>query len=199
MSGQAIVFCPPPMPICRPQPAPWSYTPNWSGCQPSPYPQPSSCGCGCPPAAPLFGPIMGVTDGSNAGPGQVGEFLGGQVGFSYAAYPSITNQTVSLTVIPPGDWDLWAWIWLSTATSGAFFGLDPAPTGISNNMAGLNTFAGAGALDNLSEQILLLGAQARGSFSVPTLLPFVVIIDQSGATGLPAGTGELAFNARRRR
>lgn len=56
------------------------------------------------PTPPFNGPIIGVTDGSNAAPGQVGEYLVSQQTFGIGASGGIT-AVVSLS-LTPGDWDV---------------------------------------------------------------------------------------------
>jgi hypothetical protein len=50
------------------------------------------------------GPQKGVTDGSNAAPGEVGEFLQAVIS-TYVQLPTGTNTLVGSLVLPPGDWD----------------------------------------------------------------------------------------------
>ena len=75
--------------ILRPNTMPQSGGWMWNGCAWVPSGQCGQCGCGwdqcqcgcggwqcqpCPPAG-IRGPIIGVTDGSDAAPGEVGEWL----------------------------------------------------------------------------------------------------------------------------
>jgi hypothetical protein len=54
-------------------------------------------------------PLIGVTNGSNAQPGQVGEFLI----FTNPSIPIPASQVLGATyptlTLTPGDWDVWAW------------------------------------------------------------------------------------------
>lgn len=179
--------------VVRLPPAQWQWNAPYPGnCQPCPpYP--------CPPPAcpPLFGPIVGVTDGSDAPAGMVGEFISGSSGnLNYAAYPTVTNVVASTLVVPPGDWHMWAIAQVSTQTDGVTFFLDPLPVGVSNYMTGSVDVAGGNAV---AGNYTVIGVHARGSFSVPTLLAFRFIVDQSGQSGLPAGYGYVSANARRMR
>lgn len=57
------------------------------------------------PAGPQA-PIMGVTDGSNAGPGEVGEYIAASgSGIDMIASGAMNIAQIALT---PGDWDVWA-------------------------------------------------------------------------------------------
>src|SRR5262249_25324618 len=131
-------------------------------------------------------PTLGVTNGSPAPPGQVGEFIS-----TTQAVPvttALTHQFLQGAILQPGDWDVWAWASApATATSMAFL-LSPTPTGLSNNMTGeLNnptTIAGATAI----------GITARALISVPTLLVF------DFAAQFPvAANATFSLEARRRR
>jgi hypothetical protein len=63
--------------------------------------------------------IMGVTNGSNAGPGEVGEFLtvsqSGSASIAAATWVGLTSL-----VVPPGDWDLVCRATVSASTVGDF-------------------------------------------------------------------------------
>lgn len=145
----------------------------------------------------LFGPIHGVTDGSDATPGDVGEFIQVTQNVPYAGYPTITNTTVSLIVLQPGDWDLNCTLGPSTVVGGAQFYLSPNPTGSANLM-----FGWMGAITTgtpVEEGVVVIGQPGRLLCSVPTLLPFFVSVDQSEASGLTAGTAKLTITCRRAR
>lgn len=217
-AGAAPMAAPAPMsaPMSSPQGsgwvwngAAWCWDPNWGcpsppnwGCPPAcpPSPCPPQWGCQpCPPlpVPPLTGPIVGVTDGSDAAPGQVGEFIKASSGFSYSASPVVTTSSLSVIIVQPGDWDLWAFIsGMTTNFGGAAFYLNPVPTGMSNNLGTVN---GIGSSSLVEQNATVVSAMARGLFSVPTLLAFTVTIDQSNTTGILAGSGQLSVEGRRRR
>lgn len=174
--------CPPTPPPCPP---PW-----WWSVAPCPPPV-------APPSLPppLTGPIIGVTDGSNAAAGQVGEFISAESSFPYTAYPNITNANLSVIIIQPGDWDLWASLQVSTAIGGALFYLSPIPTGILSTMASASVLSGM----SISEVVSVTSSVARGNFTVPTLMAFYVSVDQATSSTLTAGTATLIVSGRRRR
>lgn len=62
---------------------------------------------------------QGVTDGSNASPGQLGEFLSAavQVGNAIPATTNVIMDVVTLSV-PPGDWDLFGQVCTNIASGG---------------------------------------------------------------------------------
>lgn len=142
-------------------------------------------------------PIVGVTDGSDAQPGMVGEFIYATADVPYAAYPTQTvNPAVAPLVIPPGDWDVWGRLVMTGGFGvGAFFITTP-PAGMSNNMGGWT-----GVYDNGTTvtSAWVIGMTARASFSTPTLPVFTVIVDQSSDASLGAGTAQLWLEGRRRR
>ena len=141
-----------------------------------------------------IGPIVGVVDGSDAAPGEVGEFLVGLGEFHYLA--GTTNSgSIAVINMPPGDWDLTVSAQFSTLIGSGLFEISPAMTGMSNQMIGLNGNFGAMA----PITVVIIGQCARGSFAIPTLLTFLVQVDQAITSGLPAGDMSLRLEARRRR
>lgn len=73
-----------------------------------------------------LGNIKGVTDGSIAPPGAVGEIVGfsGSASYSANAVASVTLTTMG--TLPAGDWDIQAWVTFSTGIDA--FQLDNVPT-----------------------------------------------------------------------
>lgn len=129
-------------------------------------------------------PLAGVTDGSDAQPGMVGEFLHFSAGFSYPA--AVTTQMVSAGVLPPGDWDVWAWAGASVPTTGMNFHLSPVPPGFSGDLT-----SGFG-LGGIAEATAIVAPAVRALISVPTLLAFSLQVDPTAA-----GTVGLEVSARR--
>ena len=148
-----------------------------------------------PPPSQGSGPILGVTDGSNAQPGQVGEFVTGTASLAYAANPAITQNVNSLIVLQPGDWDVRAFGQTSSAFGVAQFYLSPVPAGLSNEMNAV-VFEST-AVGGVLSWDTLVSATARASVKVPTLLAFAMAVNQSIASGLPAGTFTMWVEARR--
>lgn len=131
-------------------------------------------------------PLIGVTDGSNAQPGQVGEFIE----FEQATPIIVGSNTFNLSmgVLPAGDWDATAfWSPFATLDSASFL-LNPTLPSASNFMAGQLT-AGGGI-----EALTLIGQPARISMSVPTLIVF-----QLQCNSTTTGNGIFEFSARRAR
>src|SRR5262249_31128420 len=122
------------------------------------------------------GPIQGVTDGSEAKPGEVGEYLQTTTTITYPAATS-SVQNISAAIIPPGDWDLYSMVETIGSVNSIDYTLLPQPVGVSTSMGGGMTLAGA------TTNFWLPGFAARGLFAVPTLLPFVVRINYFGTPG----------------
>lgn len=145
-------------------------------------------------------PIQGVTDGSNAAAGMVGEHIQGSAVVNFEAYPAVTNTVVSVLVVPPGDWDLRIASQFSVFIGGTFIYLDPVPAGMSSALeGGMQLFSTVQQASNTELTTVVIGEYARGSFTVPTLLPVRVKIDQSTDQILTAGTCTISIQGRRAR
>jgi hypothetical protein len=140
-------------------------------------------------------PLQGVTDGSDAKPGYIGEFITANATMSFAAGVS-TTTTLSVVVMSPGDWDISTFCGVTTPFGLVYYVLSPIPAGMSNDMA---TQVGETSAVGVESLAYISGQPARGSFSVPTLLPFSVRVDQSNPAGLLAGQLQFHLQARRRR
>lgn len=132
-------------------------------------------------------PLVGVTDGSPAQPGMVGEF----VMFSTTITWVLGAQTWSAGILQPGDWDVW--LYGRVAQGSVFYTscelkLDPVPAGFSDVPAALDDVGGASNSMLTSYAVQLLTA-------VPTLLPVLMTIGASAA----GGQMYVAVAARRRR
>jgi hypothetical protein len=75
-------------------------------------------------------PLQGVTDGSNAPAGQIGEVISSNVTTGVPLTSNVTANVTSVT-LTPGDWDISGEVWFSVGTG--------APT---NMQASLNTVSG---------------------------------------------------------
>jgi hypothetical protein len=140
--------------------------------------------------------LQGVTDGSVAKAGQVGEVIRGSSSQTYLGNPTATQWVPqSPLVVPPGDWNLWAYMSFSTGIGGCEFLLSPQPAGVSNPMTGQSFVTGTTVLQSVN----IIGQMAVGSFSVPTLLTFGGNINNSTDAGIVGGTGILTVEGRRMR
>lgn len=163
-------------------------------------PPPNFCVVPCPPRA-ISGPIIGVTDGSNAAPGQVGEFLEFSVNVPFPAYPANITTSVSVAVIQPGDWDFQAACGPQGGNLRAIdFLLEPKPLGMNDAMRGtlFITVASSGMFCGLNDSVVV-SQRSRGSFAVPTLMAFTLILDNSGDPNSVASFVEMDMTARRMR
>lgn len=75
--------------------------------------------------APTPGPIVGVTDGSNAAPGMVGEYISsvtnaGAVALTSISAPNTQGSCFNITTITltPGDWDVGGFVMINGAGGG---------------------------------------------------------------------------------
>lgn len=154
-----------------------------------------------PPPAPGTGPIIGVTDGSDAAPGEVGEFIASSTTVNFPSTPN--NAVVSAAVLQPGDWDCYAGFLPNAWLAGCVIGLSPVPAGVSNAMpaqSGDATTSSTATIITESDAIVNC-ATARASVTVPTLMAFQIGTNflLPAAAAPQAGSGTFRFAARRRR
>lgn len=76
-------------------------------------------------------PVLGTTNGIPAVPPQVGEYLQFSGEILYTA--TTVQESLSLGVLPPGDWDCWLWATFTSVIQGASFVLNPLPPGFAAN------------------------------------------------------------------
>ena len=135
-------------------------------------------------------PVVGVTDGSDAVAGMVGQFIQTATTVGYTAN---TNQTSFLNAasLPAGDWDCWWYTNYDTGILGAQNFLSPIPPGFSGDMNMNFSQVGAATVDDFN----LASPAVRGLISVATPMVFNITILPSTSNG----TLTFVFNARRRR
>lgn len=132
-------------------------------------------------------PLLGVTNGADAQPGQVGEWV---MMTQSVSLTGASNEThvVSMGVLQPGDWNCWAFASFSPpVVSGSWLQLTPLPAGFATNLWLVDGPGGFG----------IASVQTRALISVPTLIPLEVQTN-TGAAGT-AGSAELFFFNRRQR
>lgn len=132
--------------------------------------------------------IPGVTDGSDAAPGMVGEWL---LFRQTVVYPvgNLVNQPVTMGALPAGDWDCQAYGWPESAVQDLQFGLlAPIPDGFSDTMGVITS---AGGHDELA---VLVSYTARALIAQPVVIAFEVNVTSGAASNLI-----LTFTARRMR
>lgn len=144
-----------------------------------------------PPPGSSSAPIIGITDGTPAKAGEVGEYISGVANYSYpaSAVGLVISGSVGPLVIPPGDWD----VWLNGYTSGYVNGLSFSATGahLENQMWS----SMASGVSDIAP--VLWGGPSRSLVSVPTLLTVNFVIYINETVGLPAGTLSIQASARR--
>ena len=116
-------------------------------------------------------PLVGVTNGSDAQPGQVGEWV--EFAMDNVTYPSGSSvQTLSMGVLQPGDWNVWYIVYHNANPTNSSAIFLPLPTGFSGGAPSVQGRAGT----------ILLSPQARASLTVPTLVPLQLTVDSTGAS-----------------
>jgi hypothetical protein len=139
---------------------------------------------------------IGVTDGSNAIAGQVGEVISSLV-TTGVPLTSAATATITSIVIPPGDWDVSGESWIAVGTGGATVALSALNTTAANvGTIGLNVSKAqvSAALSASNPVSLALGCM-RLNLTVATtyyLIAFVLF-----PSGTCTATGKIV--ARRRR
>lgn len=131
-------------------------------------------------------PLVGVTNGTEAQAGQVGERI-----LLTASFPVVAGNSQPVLVLgtlPPGDWDCWYHFQPNANVAWVAAYLAPQPAGFDDNM----TFYVA----NATENELFPGPGTRALTSVPSLLAFQF---QISSTETGDKTGDITFFARRRR
>jgi hypothetical protein len=141
---------------------------------------------------------QGITDGSLAAAGAVGEVINSTVSGAFPVTIATANPVSSL-VVTPGDWDVQSTATLTvtsgTTLQGASFLLNPLPTGFSTNMSTIigNQTVGASPQNALT----MSSPVARASVAVPTLMAFTLTTNTTAAGG--SGTWSFFSRARRMR
>lgn len=130
-------------------------------------------------------PLIGVTNGSAAQPGQVGEFVEFVQNVSVPS-GTTSNQTVTMGVLQPGDWDCWGSAYFPMATTG--LNLTQMTTVGFQNGVDAAFFGGTGEVGTVATTTV------QGLISVPTLIVMQVTIETTAA-----GTLSLGYFARRMR
>jgi hypothetical protein len=131
-------------------------------------------------------PTMGITDGSAATPGQVGEFYQSLTMVPYTT--GTQTQQVSSGMLPAGDWDCEATFVPYGNIQIISFHLNPQPAGFSQIMTGIITQVDPG-------QAVAMSSLCRALTTENTTLNFQLLTTTSAA----ANQGSLIFVARRMR
>lgn len=133
----------------------------------------------------------GVTDGSDATPGEIGECL--RLVAPDINFPPDANYTVTVTAgtLSPGDWACQAYAYVDSEVTGAQFYLTPVPPGLSDSMGAVLALQG-------HENITLVGPLVRANVTVPTILSFSCSTNNDGP-GTAPGVMSVRLNAWRMR
>lgn len=134
----------------------------------------------------LSQPIIGVTDGTQPQPGQVGEYV--QFDGTVPIAAGTSTQSLSVGVLSAGDWDCWTWGYPSVGVDGLSWGLAPVPAGFNGNM--LTAF-----WLSIPEWAIISSYQTRALTTAQSLIAFSLTVTNAAA----AGNFSVSFAARRRR
>lgn len=133
-------------------------------------------------------PLIGVTNGAAAQPGQVGEYV--QFTSAPVSIPTGPNsQAVTMGILQPGDWDVWIYTEQLADVHDISISINPLPIGFTDVFA----FAGSAG-----EIITLTSPTGQALISVPSLVVVTVTTNQAG-TGPSAASTNVVFAARRAR
>jgi hypothetical protein len=140
-------------------------------------------------------PIIGITNGQPAQPGQVGEYI---QQYATGATSGAINQTFNIPglIVQPGDWDMMASAFVDGWPTGIEIWINPTSAGMSNNMQAVTGIAPTQA-DSGGGFLTIVSPRAQGLFSVPTLIPWTLIVNLLGA-GI-VGAYSFLFSLRRMR
>lgn len=135
-------------------------------------------------------PVVGVTDGTEAQPGMVGQFIQNSVNVNFVANTNL-QAFVNVASLPPGDWDCWWNMGITAPIFGTQIYLDPVPAGFSGDMDMVLETPGQATPDTF----FLASPHVRALTKVANPMVFSVAISPGPANGYLG----LIFNARRRR
>jgi len=137
---------------------------------------------------------MGVTDGSQAAAGQVGEYFQSSTNYTFTVAAD-EHHLVTAGILTAGDWQCTANVSPGAWLKGLAFQLSPQPAGFSTTMNGV---AGDMSAATVSTSLAIVaGTPARALLTAQTTVVFDVRTNFLAAGG--SGTGSLTFAARRMR
>jgi len=143
-------------------------------------------------------PLIGVTNGQDAQPGQVGEFIYMPQTATYPATVT-TTQVITLGTVPPGDWDILTWFSTNDFTGGVEFIQSAVPGGYTPpGIFGVNLTVGTPSDPNAFGGVTF-GIPGRALTSVPTLLAFSLTTNVLADASASSTSGQLTAFLRRRR
>lgn len=129
---------------------------------------------------------MGVTDGSDALPGEIGEFI--QFGQTVPLPTAQTTFPLVMGALGAGDWDCWVHCTTNIPLGNLMFVLNPVPLGFSDNMSTVAWVPGT------TELLTQMSNIVRALIAEPVVISFDI------STAANMGTNLIFwFNARRMR
>jgi hypothetical protein len=144
----------------------------------------------------------GVTDGTQAAPGMVGEVARSEVSGSITNLVTGIPQTVNYSqmVLQPGDWDMMYRVLAGPGLMGMSNFTSPMPAGMQDAMdAVILGYSITATPVGEFQQVSLVSPMVQGNFSVPTLLSFSLTLIPGYVTGITTISWSSRFRARRMR
>lgn len=147
-----------------------------------------------PQPFPRIPPIVGVTDGSTAAPGEVGEVLTVTVAGTLSSSDGWDDQQESLT-LPPGDWDVWFNLIMTDIGPGNFNEISGYLIDQAGNITQASVYGSFGGGFGLGG-----GSLASAAACISTAQPMLLTSNVSViVTGADTATYSFITTARRRR
>lgn len=138
-------------------------------------------------------PVNAVTNGTDAGPDQVGELVRLVQPLNYPTTPT-NGALVTMGILPPGDWDCWSFATFNVPVTSSQFYMTVLPVGFSDLIQTGQVLAAAGG----AVLLVPVSNTVRALTTVQSLITYSVDINNLGLGPAP-GTMTLVFMARRRR
>jgi hypothetical protein len=123
-------------------------------------------------------PLQGVTDGSDAKAGYIGEFMTATVTTPWSIANGVSQtQNISTIVMSPGDWDMFSRLDIAFPFTNTLFNCSPVPAGMTGDLSGAVGATGMGGVTPIQETYLIMsGMVSRLNCTVPTLIPMSISI-----------------------
>jgi hypothetical protein len=138
-----------------------------------------------PPPSAGSGPIIGVTDGSSAAPGEVGEFLSQSESGSFVATAGGGSAVYAALTLTPGDWDVSSTVQLTNINNSFYYnGMEIT---ISNAATVVGEYLWRGNF-NVAAGGIIDGIFTTPTFRVSTSSP-LLLTGMAEVLGVFVGTG----------
>lgn len=117
---------------------------------------------------------------------------------NFAAYPTVTQTTVTVGTLQPGDWDLTVSCAAQSGNLGSIdYFLSPVPSGMQNQMRGTMFVSQPGGTRIGIQDSNVVGQPGRINITTATAITFSVRLDNSVDSSSGAGVANLVLTARK--